>query len=53
MILYVDGARKLSITNNSHFDKKVSLQSGSHRVTVKAWDTAGRIISKTKYAYVQ
>ena len=53
MILYVDGARKFSITNNSHFDKKVSLQSGSHRVTVKAWDTAGRIISKTEYVHVQ
>ena len=53
MILYVDGVRKFSITNNSHFDKKVSLQIGSHRLTVKAWDTAGRIISKTEYIYVQ
>ena len=53
MILYVDGARKFSITNNSHFDKKVSLPSGSHRLTVKAWDTAGRIINKTEYISVQ
>jgi len=53
MILYVDGVRKFSITNNSHFDKKVSLQIGSHRLTVKAWDTAGRIVSKTEYIYVQ
>ena len=53
MILYVDGLRKFSITNNSHFDKKVSLQIGSHRLTVKAWDTAGRIVSKTEYIYVQ
>jgi hypothetical protein len=52
MILYVDGVRKFSIMNNSHFDNKVSLQSGSHRVTVKAWDTAGRIISKTEYVHV-
>jgi hypothetical protein len=53
MILYADGARKFSITNNNHFDNKVSLQSGSHRVTVKAWDTAVRIISKTEYVHVQ
>jgi hypothetical protein len=53
MILYVDGVRKFSITNNSHFDKKVSLQIGSHRLTVKAWDTAGRIVSKTEYIYIQ
>ena len=53
MILYVDGARKFSIPNNSHFDTKVSLQTGSHRMTVKAWDTAGRVISKTEYVHVQ
>jgi hypothetical protein len=53
MILYVDGARKFSIPNNSHFDTKVSLQTGSHRLTVKAWDTAGRVISKTEYVHVQ
>jgi hypothetical protein len=53
MILYVDGVRKFSITNNSHFDKKVSLPSGSHRLTVKAWNTAGRIISKTENVSVQ
>jgi hypothetical protein len=53
MILYVDGARKFSIPNNSHFDTKVSLQTGLHRLTVKAWDTAGRVISKTEYIHVQ
>lgn len=53
MTLYVDGTKKFTISNNSHFDTKVALSKGTHKLTVKAWDTAGRVISKIQNVTVQ
>jgi hypothetical protein len=53
MSIYLDGAKAFTINNNSHFDAKIPMSSGSHKITVKAWDTAGRVVSKSETITIQ
>lgn len=53
MSLYVDGVKKYTIYNASHFDYKLGLSIGNHNITVKFWDTAGRVISRSQFLVVQ
>jgi hypothetical protein len=53
MVVYVDGVRRYSIAGFSHFDTRISMPSGSHRLTVKAWDTAGQVFSATEDVIVK
>jgi hypothetical protein len=48
MSTYLDGVKVFTINGNSHFETKIPMSSGSHKITVKAWDTAGRIVSKSE-----
>jgi hypothetical protein len=47
MVVYVDGVKKFTISNVSHFDTRVSLALGMHQLTVKAWDADGQVFSNT------
>ncbi len=51
--IYVDGTKRFTIFNNSHFDTKLEMAAGSHKLTVKAWDQAGHITSKSQSVTVQ
>jgi Beta-propeller repeat len=51
MRAYVDGVAKFSIAA-SHFNTYLDLPAGSHRITVKAWDSAGSF-SNTVFVTVQ
>jgi hypothetical protein len=53
MVLYVDGVKKYTIDNASHFDTRLSLSVGTHNLTIKAWDTSGRVTSKSQTVAVQ
>ena len=53
MAVYVDGTKRFTIFNNSHFDTKLNVAAGTHKVTVKAWDALGHIISKSQSVNVQ
>jgi Bacterial Ig domain len=45
--LYVDGTFKASAGAVKSWNTSVAMSSGSHRVTVKAWDSTGRVMSAT------
>ncbi|HSS99439.1 MAG TPA: SBBP repeat-containing protein [Terriglobales bacterium] len=53
MAIYVDGTKMFTILDNSHFDAKLDMAAGSHKLTVKAWDQLGHIISKSQTVTVQ
>jgi hypothetical protein len=53
MAIYLDGVKVFTISNQSHFDTKISMSSGSHKITVKAWDSIGRVLSKAELINVQ
>jgi phosphatidylinositol-3-phosphatase len=46
MKIYVDGTTKYS-TSSGSLDTSLSLSSGSHSVTVKAWSSGGQVYSKS------
>jgi Bacterial Ig domain len=50
--IYVDGVKKYSATSTS-VSKSLSMSSGTRRLTVKIWDTAGKSYSATKYITVK
>src|SRR6185369_15058027 len=35
MAIYVDGTKRFTIFNNSHFDAKLDVAAGAHKLTVK------------------
>jgi hypothetical protein len=52
MAVYIDGIKRFSISKFSHFDTRISASPGTRKITVKAWDTAGRVLSSTRYVTV-
>jgi hypothetical protein len=53
MAMYVDGVKRFTINNHSHFDTKLTMTSGNHNITFKAWDSAGRVFSRSESIKVQ
>jgi large repetitive protein len=53
MAVYVDGVKRFTINNHSHFDTKLTMAVGNHNITFKAWDSAGRVISRSESIKVQ
>jgi len=52
MVVYVDGVKKFTISKVSHFDTRVALVWGMHQLTVKAWDSDGRVFSNARMIIV-
>ena len=48
MVVYLDGVKKFTISNVSHFDTRISIGLGMHQLTVKAWDADGRVFSNAR-----
>ena len=53
MEIYVDGVKKFTLSNASHFDTRVSMGVGMHQLRVKAWDADGRVFSNARMITVQ
>jgi len=53
MVIYVDGVKKFTISNASHFDTRVSMGVGMHQLRVKAWDADGRVFSNARMITVR
>jgi hypothetical protein len=53
MVIYVDSIKKFTISNASHFDTRISMGAGMHQLTIKAWDTDGRVFSAAEVISVQ
>ncbi|HWR35301.1 MAG TPA: Ig-like domain-containing protein [Clostridia bacterium] len=50
--IYLDGNGVYTIKSTSKIDTKISASVGSHRITVKAWDSSGASFSSSVYAKV-
>lgn len=48
MVVYVDSVKKFTISNASHFDTRVSMGTGTHQLTIKAWDVDGHVFSAAR-----